>query len=667
MAAGALWRFRTRPIGGGPKDLLATSLAGGAILLGLLILAAVFLEISFHFVQVLSLRELAVRPREMLGEMGGGIGLDFILTGLALLMLDRETKEGLRPAQVLAVIAGAIALLGLIGNSYRLLTLYRAGSVTPMAPATAIGFAVLCVAILAARPDRGFMKVITSLTAGGALARRLLPMAVLIPWILGAIRLRGEEAGLFHAEFGVSSFAVSTIMVFTLLIWWNARQLYISDIERLRTERRLAVQYNAARVLADASDPAAALRQILQTVCETLGWQAGAAWMIDPAKNTAHCVESWHVPSETVAQFIESARRAVFKPGLGLPGRVWASAEPSWIADIIRDPLFERGQLARRAGLCCAVAFPVRLGHEVFGVIELFSVNVEHLDSTLLEAFAALGTQIGQFIERERAERELRQTTANLERSNTDLQQFAYVASHDLSEPLRMVISYLQLLRDHSQENLDAESREFVGFAIDGAARMQALIKDLLEYSRLDLHGRTFDPVSCETALAAAIANLKVAIEENQATITHDPLPEVLGDSVQLIQVFQNLLGNALKFRGAVPPHIHVAVRDKEPDWLFSVSDNGIGIDPKDFQRIFVIFQRLHTREEYPGTGMGLAICKRIVERHGGRMRVESKSGEGSAFFFTLPKIKRLPEEEQIDNRKGSKTAEPDPDLQTRP
>jgi len=231
---------------------------------------------------------------------------------------------------------------------------------------------------------------------------------------------------------------------------------------------------------------------------------------------------------------------------------------------------------------------------------------------------------------------------------------------------LLMVISYLQLLRDHSQENLDAESREFVSFAIDGAARMQALIKDLLEYSRLDLHGRTFDPVSCETALAAAIANLKVAIEENQATITQDPLPEVLGDSVQLIQVFQNLLGNALKFRGAVPPHIHVAVRDKEPDWLFSVSDNGIGIDPKDFQRIFVIFQRLHTREEYPGTGMGLAICKRIVERHGGRMRVESKSGEGSAFFFTLPKIKRLPEEEQIDNRKGSKT-EPDPDLQTRP
>jgi len=200
------------------------------------------------------------------------------------------------------------------------------------------------------------------------------------------------------------------------------------------------------------------------------------------------------------------------------------------------------------------------------------------------------------------------------------------------------VVSYLQLLRDHSKEHLDSQAREFMEFAIDGAARMQALIKDLLAFSRVDLHGRAFERVDCEKAFSSAVANLKLAIEENKATITHDTLPPVQGDAVQLSQIFQNLIGNALKFHGPEPPHIHVGASTQGGDWLFSVRDNGIGIDPRDFERIFVIFQRLHTRQEYPGTGMGLAICKRIIERHGGRMWVESEPGKGSVFFFTLPK-----------------------------
>jgi len=590
--------------------------------------------------QILFLGDFPAAPHEFLDEMGLNISLGLSCIGLALLLMDKETRGGVRPAQALAVIAGTIGLLALIGHSYRLLSLYRVGTTTPMSPGTGIGFCVLSLAILAARPDRGFMNVITSPTAGGALARRLLPMGILIPWILGAIRLLGEEAGYFHAEFGVSSFALSTIVVFTILIWWNARQLHFADLERLRTARRLAVQYNSARVLAETNDLAVALRKILQTVCETLGWQAGAVWMVDTRSSTVRCLESWQAPSDGVAQFIEATRQAVFKPGQGLPGRVWATAESAWIPDIAHDPNFVRSELAVGAGLHGALGFPICLGHEVFGVIELFSREIEHPDQTLLEVLGALGSQIGQFIERERAEEQLRQTTANLERSNTDLQQFAYVASHDLSEPLRMVISYLQLLRDHSKESLDSESREFIKFAIDGAARMQALIKDLLAFSRVDLHRRTFEGVDCEKAFGAAVANLKIAIEENKANIAHDLLPVVEGDTVQLTQVFQNLIGNALKFHGREPPRIQVGALSRNGDWLFSVRDNGIGIDPRDFERIFVIFQRLHTRQEYPGTGMGLAICKRIVERHGGRMWVESEAGKGSVFFFTLPKIK---------------------------
>jgi light-regulated signal transduction histidine kinase (bacteriophytochrome) len=248
-----------------------------------------------------------------------------------------------------------------------------------------------------------------------------------------------------------------------------------------------------------------------------------------------------------------------------------------------------------------------------------------------------LGAQIGQFIERRRAEEQLRRTTADLQRSNTELQQFAYVASHDLSEPLRMVISYLQLLNEKQQGKLEPQTEEFLRFASEGAHRMQALIKDLLAYSRVDLRGRSFAETNVEQGLKAAMANLKVAIDESRAEISHDALPTLRADPVQITQVFQNLIGNAIKFRGTQPPRIHVSAELRQEEWLFGVRDNGIGIEPKNFDRIFVIFQRLHTRQEYPGTGMGLAICKRIIERHGGRIWLESQPGQGTVFYFTLP------------------------------
>jgi len=232
---------------------------------------------------------------------------------------------------------------------------------------------------------------------------------------------------------------------------------------------------------------------------------------------------------------------------------------------------------------------------------------------------------------------ELKRTSSELQSSNAELQQFAYVASHDLTEPLRMIASYLELLNLHAKKKLDAEELEFIGYAVDGARRMQALIQDLLAYARVDTRARAMAPTDCENALATAVANLKVAIKESQAVVEHEPLPVVDGDEVQLTQVFQNLIGNAIKFRGAAPPKIHVGARRDGNRWIFHVRDNGIGIDAKNFERIFVLFQRLHTRQEYPGTGMGLAICKKIIERHGGRIWVESKPGEGTTFFFTIP------------------------------
>ena len=251
--------------------------------------------------------------------------------------------------------------------------------------------------------------------------------------------------------------------------------------------------------------------------------------------------------------------------------------------------------------------------------------------------------------EHQRAEEELKQTMAELARSNKELEQFAYVASHDLQEPLRMVASYVQLLARHYQGKLDADADEFIAYAVDGASRMQSLINDLLAYSRVSTRGKPFEPTECEAVLSRVFADLQVVIEENGAVVTHDPLPTVMADATQLTQLFQNLIGNAIKFRSEESPRVHVSAERLPPspagegwgggEWVFAVRDNGIGVDPECHERIFLIFQRVHTREEYPGTGIGLAICKKIVECHGGRIWVESQPGKGSIFYFTIPVI----------------------------
>ena len=250
-----------------------------------------------------------------------------------------------------------------------------------------------------------------------------------------------------------------------------------------------------------------------------------------------------------------------------------------------------------------------------------------------LTHFIGIQTDITQ---RKHQEIELANKTRELAQSNAELQQFAYVASHDLQEPLRMVASYTQLLGKRYRGKLDQDADEFIGYAVDGATRMQRLIRDLLEYSRVGAERQSFEETDCELVFQQAMQNLSASVRERHAEVTHDPLPIVRASPTHLLQVFQNLIGNALKFQGDAPPKIHVGAKALPDGWEFSVRDNGGGMPGDQLDRIFAIFQRLHGQREYPGTGIGLAICKRIVEKYGGQIWAESEPGKGSTFYFTL-------------------------------
>ncbi len=269
---------------------------------------------------------------------------------------------------------------------------------------------------------------------------------------------------------------------------------------------------------------------------------------------------------------------------------------------------------------------------EIGDLARAFEGMVRKLETTLVSR----DDLRDEIIERKAIEEKLTSALSDLERSNRDLQQFAYAASHDLQEPLRMVSSYSQLLAERYQDQLDEKAHKYIHYAVDGAIRMQTLINDLLTYSRVTTRGSDLQAVDSHTTLGSALANLHNAIQESGALVTSSELPLVWADPTQLAQVFQNLIGNSVKYRGSDLPRIHVSAQKVDQDWRFGVTDNGIGIDLQYKDKIFTIFQRLHSRDEYPGTGIGLALCKRIMERHGGAIWFESELGKGSTFYFTL-------------------------------
>lgn len=258
-------------------------------------------------------------------------------------------------------------------------------------------------------------------------------------------------------------------------------------------------------------------------------------------------------------------------------------------------------------------------------------------DYVLKDDLERLPGSVDRALREKKLRDEHRQTQQELARSNRELEQFAYVASHDLQEPLRMVAAYTQLLAERYKGKLDATADKYMNYAVDGALRMQSLVRDLLAFSRVGRNGREPQALDLNGVLQLVLSNLQTLVRETNAEVRHEHLPEVVVDATQIIQLFQNLIANALKFRANAAPRVSITAEQRESEWVFSVTDNGIGIAAEDAENIFVIFKRLHTQAEYPGSGIGLAICKKIVEQHGGRIWVESRPGAGSTFKFTLP------------------------------
>src|SRR5580658_7581925 len=294
----------------------------------------------------------------------------------------------------------------------------------------------------------------------------------------------------------------------------------------------------------------------------------------------------------------------------------------------------ESVELLRREGL----DIPVILVSGALGELTAVEcIKQGAADYVLKDHLARLPESVRRAVRERGLRQENQQAQEELARSNRDLEQFAYVASHDLQEPLRMVATYTELLAERYQGKLDANADKYIHYAMDGARRMQKLVHDLLAFSRVGRQGLAIESADCNVVLQATLLNLEATVRESGALVEYAQLPVVMADSSQLIQVLQNLIANAIKFRGVAPPLIRVSAEALAKDWVFSVADNGMGIAPDQVDNVFVIFRRLHTRAEYPGNGIGLSICKKIIEQHGGRIWVESEPGRGSSFRFTLP------------------------------
>ncbi|MFB6226987.1 MAG: PAS domain S-box protein [Halobacteriales archaeon] len=416
------------------------------------------------------------------------------------------------------------------------------------------------------------------------------------------------------------SFSESERAFVELLVQWVGYELQRDRLEgKLRDLQEVAGKLIEAGSIDEIGDVAVASAE------EILGLELTGIWTYDEEQDALLPVTG----TARARELFGSLPR--FEPGNSL---AWDAFERNEMA-VFEDVSTVEGRYREDTDIRAEIILP--LGDQ--GVITTGSRSRREFSDTDIGLFELFASTVSSAMLRAEREQALRETRAELEQSNEDLEQFAYVASHDLQEPLRTVSNYLQLLERRYGDELDGDAEEFIEFAVDGAERMHEMIQALLEYSRVDTRGEPLRPTNLQSVYEKARRNLRVAIEESDATITADELPTVRGDENQLVQLFQNLLDNAIKYTGEAHPRVHISAERTDRGWLVTVEDDGIGMTPEETERVFQIFERLHGRESYSGTGIGLAVCHRIVDRHGGDIWIESERGDGATFFFTLPAV----------------------------
>lgn len=663
---------------------------------------------------------------------------EFLLTAFILLFFSADTKKKTEVANLLTIPIFLVSYF--VITSYLLeVNSFSSANKIPVALNTSFAFIALSLAIvLIYENDNWFLKLSISDETGFLMARKLLPPLMILPVVIGWLRINGEHVATFTSEEGTIMVAMTYLICFLILIWLTTRSMNIIDLRRLKSEDDLikshnelqlrerelqSTKYYLENLINYANAPIIVWNpdteiQLFNHAFETLTGYSSldvlgrkldilfpkASLSESNEKIKLSLTENWQtieIPILTKnkdvkivlwnsANIYDSDNKTVLSTiaqGHDITGRIaaeqallrskekldlalengqigvweWNVKIDSFECDrrmgkifgIDRDTIsmkfddfvsyiheedishFRRSvQLAVNQNTPLNTVFRTRQGPDGFNHVSVKALVEGGTDGKPVK-MSGVCFDITEM--KKGAEKALFFLNEDLVRSNLELEQFAYVASHDLQEPLRMVSSFTQLLSQRYKDKLDDDANEFIRYAVEGAQRMQTLINDLLEYSRVETRGKNPAPIDMHTILGQVIVNLSVRIKEKNALITNDDLPVVTADSRQMLQLLQNLIANAIKFCDT-SPRVHISSVEENNQFVFSVSDNGIGIEQQYYDRIFQIFQRLHARDEYGGTGIGLAICKRIAERHGGKIWLESKPGEGTIFYFSIPK-----------------------------
>lgn len=593
----ALW-LSSPPLGGflpaRARRLIAGVCAAAVVLTGLLTLGEHVLGWDPGIDNLFVRDDRPLSEGGVPGRMSGITASNFLFVGMAVLLLDVVWGGRFRPSRILILAIGFSGYLSVVGYAYGVDSLYRVPGFGSVAVHTAVLFVLLAFGLLAVRPDAGLMSLWTNRGPGGVMFRRLWPAVLLLPPLAGGVRLAGEKAGFYGLGFGVALFATCNVVILALMVWRTAKGMEATDAARRLAEARFEAVVESAPMGMLLVDAGGRIALSNRQVEELFGYTRG----------------------ELIGRPVELLVPDRFRHGHeGLRGEYQAAPSARMMA-AAREVFGKRKD---------ATEFPAEVGLNPVSTEEGGFVICSVVDLT----------------ERKRKDAELTRARDAV-RSNEDLRQFASIASHDLQTPLRNISGFVQLLQEDYGGKLDDTANDYIDRTVGAVKRMHDLIDDILAYSQVDARTAPFEDVSLRAVFDDTVALLETAIDESAGGVTCDDLPTVRGDGTQLGQLFLNLISNGIKYRGEEPPRVHVSARREPAEWVISVNDNGIGIAPEFHERIFEIFRRLHHQDEYPGNGVGLALCRRVVERHGGRIWVESEAGHGCTFCFTFPETAPL-------------------------